>query len=36
MVADYNWPTNIYKIASPYLGLNHTIYDRPELKPKYH
>lgn len=25
MIADYDWPTNVYKMAFPYLGLNHTV-----------
>lgn len=23
MIGDFNWPTNIYKMALPYLGQNH-------------
>lgn len=23
MIVDFNWPTDIYKMAFPYLGQNH-------------
>lgn len=32
MNVDYDWPTNIYKFASPYLKLNHKFMVRIDWK----